>query len=307
MSAPRRVLLEDYRGALSDHLAGVGEAALAHAYELGRRAIAEGLGVLEIAALHHEALQAVVPWPDPVSAAAAQSFFIESLSPFEMAHRGHREANTALRHLSEGLEEEARRIAHALHDEAAQLLATVHVALASLSGELSPPAQRRLAEIRGLLDQVENGVRRLSHELRPTMLDDLGLLPALQFLAEGVAKRTGCAVAVTGSTDGRLPSRVETTLYRIVQEALTNAARDGHAAQIEIRLCREPRAIGCSVADDGVGFNTVTLQAPGGNSGGLGLAGIRERLGPLGGTLDISSTPGAGTRVSVTVPLESEA
>ena len=303
MSEARRELLEEYRRALADHLAGIGEAALARAYELGRRAIAEGLGVLEMVGLHHEALQATVPRPDPVRAAQAQAFFMESLSPFEMMHRGYREANTALRRLNERLEEEAQRIAHALHDEAAQLLATVHVALAGLSGDLSPPAQRRLEEIRGLLDRVESELRRLSHELRPTMLDDLGLVPALQFLAEGVAKRTGVAVAVTGSTQGRLPSRVETTLYRIVQEALTNAARHAHATHVEVRIRREPQAIGCSVADDGVGFDAATVLAPAGRHG-LGLAGIRERLDPIGGTLQVTSAPGAGTRLSVSVPLE---
>ena len=303
MSEARRELLEEYRRALADHLAGVGEAALARAYELARRAIAEGLGVLEMAALHHEALHATVPRPDPVRVAEAQAFFIESLSPFEMMHRGYREANTALRRLNERLEEEAQRIAHALHDEAAQLLATVHVALASLSGDLSPPTQCRLEEIRGLLDQVESELRRLAHELRPTMLDDLGLVPALEFLAEGVAKRAGVAVAVTGSTQGRLPSRVETTLYRIVQEALTNAARHAHAAHVEVRLRREAQAIGCSVADDGVGFDAAAVLAPGGRHG-LGLAGIRERLDPIGGTLQITSAPGAGTRLSITVPLE---
>ena len=303
MSEARRELLEEYRRALADHLAGIGEAALARAYELGRRAIAEGLGVLEIVALHHEALQATVPRPDPVGAAAAQAFLVESLSPFEMMHRGYREANTALRRLNERLEEEAQRIAHALHDEAAQLLATVHVALAGLSGDLSPPAQRRLEEIRGLLDRVESELRRLSHELRPTMLDDLGLVPALQFLAEGVAKRTGVAVAVTGSTQGRLPSRVETALYRIVQEALTNAARHAHATHVEVRIRLEPQAIGCSVADDGVGFDAAAVLAPGGRHG-LGLVGIRERLDPIGGALPVTSAPGAGTRSSVTVPLE---
>jgi len=299
-----RELLERYRRALEDHLDGGGEAALACAYELGRSAIGEGVGVLEMAVLHHEALQALVPRPDPAQvAAAAHAFFMESLSPFEMTHRGYREANTALRRLNERLEEEAQHIAHALHDEAAQLLASVHVALAGLSRDLPPSVQRRLEEIRGLLDQVEGELRRLSHELRPTMLDDLGLVPALEFLAEGVAKRAGLVVAVTGSTQGRLPSRVETTLYRIVQEALTNAARHAHATHVEVRLRREPQAIGCSVADDGVGFDAAAVLAPGGRHG-LGLAGIRERLDPLGGTLQVTSAPGAGTRLSVSVPLE---
>ena len=282
---------------------GYREAALARAYELGRRAIAEGLGVLEIVALHACVLPLAALEVRAKAAEAAQAFFRESLSPFEMTHRASREANVALRRLNERLEEEAQRIAHALHDEAAQLLATVHVALAGLSGDLSPPAQRRLEEIRGLLDRVESELRRLSHELRPTMLDDLGLVPALQFLAEGVAQRTGVAVAVTGSTQGRLPSRVETALYRIVQEALTNAARHAHATHVEVRIRLEPQAIGCSVADDGVGFDAAAVLAPGGRHG-LGLVGIRERLDPIGGALQVTSAPGAGTRLSVTVPLE---
>src|SRR5262249_45913983 len=146
VSEAHRTLLDEYRRALADHLAGVGEAALAHAYELGRRAIAQDLGVIEMAALHQEALRSAMVGPDSVSVAEAQSFFIESLSPFERTQRGSREANIALRRLSERLEEEARRIAHALHDDAAQLLATVHVALAGLSSDLSPPARRRLEE-----------------------------------------------------------------------------------------------------------------------------------------------------------------
>ena len=155
MSEARREFLEAYRCALADHLAGIGEAALARAYELGRRAVAEGLGVLEMVALHHEALQATVPRPDPTRAAEAQAFFIESLSPFEMMHRGYREANTALRRLNERLEEEAQRIAHALHDEAAQLLAMVHVALACCPAVCRRPSSAGSRRFGGPLDRVE--------------------------------------------------------------------------------------------------------------------------------------------------------
>src|SRR5947208_11398931 len=200
-----------------------------------------------MAALHHEALRASVLRLDALqarakAAEAAQAFFSESLSPFEMTHRASREANSALRRLNERLEEEAKRIAHTLHDEAAQLLASVHVALDALARDLPQSVRSRLGEVRDLLDRIEGELRRLSHELRPTMLDDLGLVPALQFLAEGVAKRTGLSVEVRGSTHGRLPPAVETAPYRIAQEALTNAVRHAHPAHVKSRGQPKARA-----------------------------------------------------------------
>src|SRR3989442_12983268 len=123
---------------------------------------------------------------------------------FEMAHRGVREANSALRRHNEMLEEVAKRIAHSLHDEAAQLLGCVYVALDELAWDLPRgPHHERLQKIRELLGETSEQLRRLSHELRPTILDDLGLLPAIEFLAEGVSKRTGLSITVEGSMAGR--------------------------------------------------------------------------------------------------------
>jgi len=302
LSETRDELAEQYRRALQDYLDDAGETGLARAYELGRKAVVDGLGVLEMTALHHEALRASVlrlaAFEDRAKAAeAAQRFLMESLSPFEMTHRAFREVNTVLRRLHERLEEEAKRIAHTLHDEAGQLLASVHVALAAMSSDLPPSARGRLEEVRGLLDRIEDDLRRLSHELRPTILDDLGLLPALQFLAEGIAKRTGLLIEVGGSTRGRLPPVVETALYRIVQEALTNAAR------VRVQLQREPQAIRCSIADDGVGFDAPTVLAHRGGPG-LGLVSMQERLEAVRGSFQIISAPGRGTRVHVAIPLE---
>ena len=308
MSETRDELAEQYRRALRDYLDDAGETALARAYELGRNAVVDGLGVLEMAALHHEALRASVlrlaAFEERAKAAdAAQRFLMESLSPFEMTHRAFREVNSVLRRLHERVEEEAKRIAHTLHDEAGQLLASVHVALAAMSSDLPPSARGPLEEVRGLLDRIEDDLRRLSHELRPTILDDLGLLPALQFLAEGIAKRTGLLIEVGGSTHGRLPPVVETALYRIVQEALTNAVRHAEAARVRIQLQREPRAIRCSIADDGVGFDAPTVLAHRGGPG-LGLVSIQERLEAVRGSFQIISAPGRGTRVHVAIPLE---
>jgi signal transduction histidine kinase len=214
-----------------------------------------------------------------------------------------REAERALRALNQRLEEEARRIAHALHDEAGQLLASVHLALAGLAAELAPPERDRLAQVHALVEQVEAQLRRLSHELRPIILDDWGLIPAIEFLAEGVSKRTGVSVVVTGSTGGRLPTQVETALYRTVQEGLTNVTKHAQASRAEVHVQRHPETIVCLIRDNGRGFETSDRPA-GTHRQGLGLVGISERIAALGGTLSIASRPGTGTTLEIAIPLK---
>jgi two-component system sensor histidine kinase UhpB len=298
----------EYISALQDYLASPAEATLTRAYEIGRAALAQELGLLEMAVLHHEALGRILPLVLGLEESTqvvkeAKSFFVESLTPFEMVHRGFRDANSALRRLNEKLEEEAKRIAHSLHDEAGQFLACVHIALDEVGRELPPRFRKRLREIRGLLDQVEGQLRRLSHELRPTILDDLGLLPALEFLAEGVSKRAALPITVEGRRNGRLPSAIETILYRVVQEALTNVSKHAQATHASVQIQRQPGSILCSIRDDGVGFDVPVVMKKKGQRG-LGLMGIRERVAVLGGTLQIHSEPGHGTEMLITVPLE---
>lgn len=433
MSEPSTELLAQYAAALKEYLLWGGESALQRAYQLGRRALADGLGVLEMAAVHHQAMVGILQSANgdlPGAIAAAGQFFAESLSPFEMTHRGYREANEALqasekryrelfenandivfttdltgqftsinragetltgyprdeassmhyadvvapedrpvarhmlkrkltgevertqyeieivtrdgrrvplevhtaliyqdgqpvgmhgiarditarrqaqqalRQLNERLEEEAKRIAHALHDEAGQLLGSVHLALEEIARELPANVRGRLRAVKELLDKIEEELRRLSHELRPTVLDDLGLLPALEFLADRVAKRSGLVITVRGVPEGRLAPLMETTLYRSVQEALTNVVRHAQARQVRVEIRREESVLQCSVRDDGVGFDMPAIQARRGDRG-LGLIGIRERAGALGGTLAIQSVPGQGTELLITIPLES--
>lgn len=214
-----------------------------------------------------------------------------------------KQAEQALIKLNERLEEEARRIAHALHDEAGQLLSSVHLALEEFAHELPPASRARLAAVKELLDQVEEELRRLSHELRPTVLDDLGLGPALEFLAGRVGKRSGVVISVQDDIDERLPAPVETALYRSVQEALMNVVRHAQATHVQVTMRRVDGAVQCTIQDDGVGFDTRAVQAQRGDRG-LGLIGIRERAGALGGTLSIRSAPGKGTTVSIAIPLE---
>src|SRR5881394_3312249 len=213
---------EEYRSAFGEYARNGGEAALGRAYELGRRAITEKKSLMEIASLHHRALHEMLAEAPGAGReqellAAAGAFLGELLSPFEMAHRGVQDAVKALRQLNETLEEEIKRIAYSVHDEAGQLLVAVHLALANVAQEL-PQAQRpQIAQIEDLLNEVEKHLRRYSHELRPTILDDLGWIPAIRFLAEGISKRANLPIHIETKFTGRLPGTLETTLYRIVQ------------------------------------------------------------------------------------------
>src|SRR5207245_7990386 len=143
--------------------------------------------ILELVAMHHEAL-ARLSKRGPGSVALPQrivragEFFAESLSPYEMAHRRFRDAISALRKLNQTMEREIQRIAHSVHDEAGQLLDAARLAMSAVGDDLPPTLRERLREVGCMLDRAETELRRLSHELRPTILDDFGLVPALQLL-----------------------------------------------------------------------------------------------------------------------------
>jgi signal transduction histidine kinase len=218
-----------------------------------------------------------------------------------MTHRGYREAVTGLRHVNESLEQEIKRIAHALHDEAGQLLVSVHLALAELERDSLPAARPGFRRVQGQLEQIEYQLRHLSHELRPTVLDDLGWLAAIEFLADGVSKRAQLPIHVHSSVSGRLPPAIETALYRAVQEALTNASRHARASCVRIEVEREVDTLRCVISDDGIGFDIALCDG----GGGLGLKGMRERLAAVGGSVQISSAPGEGTRIRLRLPMES--
>ncbi len=307
MTETLRPMAEAYSAALRSYVSSGGEPALKRGYELGRQALAEGLGVLELAMLHHEALSAISS-ADPFASdgrllESARDFFVECLSPFEIVHRGYSETNTALRGINEALEREARRFAHALHDDVGPLLVAVHLVLEALARDVPDEKASRIVEAREYLQRIEDDLRRISHELRPLVLEDLGLVPALLFLAEGIATRSGVRITVDGDDVGRLPVAVETALYRAVQEALINVGKHAGATRGSVRLSRETRMIRCVVADDGVGFD-LSPGARRTGQGGLGLTGIRERVESLGGTFEITAVPGSGTELHMTIPLE---
>src|SRR6266568_3614127 len=305
---PQASFEDEYRSSLREYAEGGGEFALGRAYELGRRALNEKKSLVEIASLHHQAVLGLIrdagsDKQREDSFRAGSEFLAECLSPYEMAHRGFQDAVKALRQLNETLEEEIKRIAYAVHDEAGQLLVAVHLALAEVKRELPQVQQQQIGRIEGLLNQVEKHLRRYSHELRPTILDDLGWVPAIRFLAEGVSARGGLPVHIDAAFSGRLPGPVETALYRTVQEGLTNAVKHAKARNIWIRTFKEGHTLCCSIRDDGAGFDPRQVQT-GQTRKGLGLIAMQERMSAIGGTLHVESCPGRGTELSVRVRLE---
>ncbi len=305
---PQAGFEDEYRSSLREYAAGGGEPALGRAYELGRRALTEQKSLVEMASLHHQAVVALVCDAETGKRReelllSSAEFLAECLSPYEMAHRGFQDAVKALRQLNETLEEEIKRIAYAVHDEAGQLLVAVHLALAEVALELPELQQAQFARIKEMLNQVEKHLRRYSHELRPTILDDLGWIPAIRFLAEGISKRADLPIHIDAAVSGRLPSTIETTLYRIVQEALTNAVKHAKASNIWIRAWKENFVLCGSIRDDGGGFDSSQARAVPGRKG-LGLIAMHERVTAIGGTLRIDSRPGLGTELSIRIPLE---
>jgi signal transduction histidine kinase len=308
MTNARRAIAERYEVALRAYLAAGGESALKRAYETGRHALDDGLGLLDLAEVHHTVVATVVAEARTLAEVssgltAAGAFFAEAASPYEMTHRASRDANAALRQINERFEEESRRIAHTLHDDAGPLLVASQLALKDLAVDAMPTMRPKIARVREHLNTIEDQIRHLAREMRPTLLDDLGLAASIRFLAEGILTRNGLRVEVEDHLVGQLRSTVETSIYRIVQESLTNVARHARAAHARVRITADAGCVHCSISDDGIGF---AIDAAGrtraGN--GLGLVGIRERVDALGGTLRIASAPGEGTEIHVAIPTE---
>lgn len=304
-----------YLDLLREYLDQGGEDPLMSVYELGRRALAEGLGLLDMTSLHRGALTTILLETAQCEAndprrgmqemqervQSAARFLDEALSPFEVSRLSSKDPNTALRRLYEVLEEESKRIAHILHDESAQMLATAYLELAEIARESPGPVANKVQRVVGHLDEVREQLRRLSHELRPLILDQLGLIPALRFLANGVKKRSGLEVEIKGETSGRLSQAIETVLYRTVQEALNNVCRHARASRAEVRVWIDRNMIYCSVRDNGVGFRVPDQKRRVTSS--LGLVGIQERVDALHGESRITSEPGKGTELQVAIPL----
>jgi len=194
-------------------------------------------------------------------------------------------------------EEERRKLSRELHDEIGQSFSAVLMEAENLLDlEPAPEVHQRLEAIRAVAEKGVNEIRNMALLLRPSMLDDFGLVPALDWQARETAKRTGMRVQVSSEVPDELPEEHKTCIYRVVQEALNNCARHAQASTVQVAVRSESSQIQLSVQDDGTGFDTARVR-------GMGLLGMEERVRHLGGTFEIDSKPGLGTRLEVKLPL----
>ena len=206
----------------------------------------------------------------------------------------------ALRRVVRAQEDERRRLARELHDETGQALTSILLGLKSLE-DLDDVAAlgQGVAALRERVVATLQDVRRLAVELRPAALDDFGLEAALERLTAGFAEQTGLKVELESRLqDDRLPEEVETVLYRIVQEALTNIVKHAQASRVSIVITQKPGAVGAVIEDDGRGFDPDQSV-----DGGIGLIGMRERVALLDGSMTIEAAPGKGTTLVIEVPV----
>jgi two-component system, NarL family, sensor histidine kinase UhpB len=207
------------------------------------------------------------------------------------------------RRLVEALENDRATLARELHDEAAQSLTALKLGLGRLRREAADPQAlaARVEELMQLTDGLAEEMHRLAMNLRPASLDRSGLVPALEQYLEVFQRQTGLAVqfVAVGLEQERLAPEIETTLYRVTQEALTNVARHAHAKAVGIILERVEGLMRAIMEDDGLGFDVDEAL----RCGRLGLLGMRERVAMLGGTLSIESAVGSGTTVFAEIPL----
>jgi signal transduction histidine kinase len=199
-------------------------------------------------------------------------------------------------------EDERTRVARELHDVLGQALTGIKMDVAALIRDLppnEPHVTKRADSILKLADETIHSVRRLANELRPGILDDLGLVAAVEWATEGFQARTGitCRVSLPDA-DVEIDAERSTALFRILQEALTNIARHANATDAEVRLTRETSGLSLEIRDNGVGLEEAELRS----ANSLGLLGMRERALLLGGQLTIQSASGRGTTVSVRIP-----
>jgi PAS domain S-box-containing protein len=209
------------------------------------------------------------------------------------------------RQLVSAQEDERRRLSHALHDEAGQALTALKINLELIAQDLAPqerPLRERLGNAVAMVDATMDDIRQLAQGLRPPALDTVGLGATLAGFCSDFARRTQLRVNYEGQEVPRLPEPVSITLYRFLQEALTNVARHAKAERVRVALVQDAEAIRLTVEDDGQGFAVQRESSPE-NGPGMGLAGMWDRLQSLDGYLETDSQPGIGTRLTAHIPL----
>jgi PAS domain S-box-containing protein len=204
-------------------------------------------------------------------------------------------------------EAERGRVAVELHDNITQLLCAIVVRSQALADRISTsdgPSKREATILREMLGKATEEVERISRDLRPSVLDQLGLIAALRETSTGFANRTGVSLELAlVRLTVRLPADAELTLYRILQEALRNVEAHSGASHVTVRLSKHGKSIQLSIHDDGIGFNTAEHPSRRRRNGRLGLLSMRERAAYVGGTVAVKSARRAGTKVEVRIPV----
>lgn len=365
-------LAQRYRAALHRYLDKGSAAQLRAALTLGRQALKSGLGTLDLALIHEQAVleDALALKISPTRRARniqrAGVFFAEAMLPLEETHRAAREVNARLNELNRELnkhtrtlaasntklkkeiikrkaveatlrksrqdavqslqesrrmqeqlrllsrrvlsaqEDERKRISRELHDVVAQMLTGINIRLATLKSEAALSTKdfgRKISRTQRLVEESVDNVHRFARELRPAMLDDLGLIPALHTFMNSFTKETGIRVSLkTFAAVENLSIAKRTVLYRVAQEALNNVARHAQASRVDVNIQRVEDHVDVQIKDDGKAFDVGRVL----NSKKvrhLGLLGMRERVEMLGGKFKVASAPGKGTTIHLKIPV----
>jgi two-component system, NarL family, sensor histidine kinase UhpB len=225
-----------------------------------------------------------------------------------MSDRLEHEARRYSSRLLTSIEDERRRIGRELHDETSQTLAAILISLDLAEKgllDVAPEVRTRVANSKELIRHSLDQIKLLVYDLRPSMLDDLGLLPALRWYIQSHLEGSGVEVVTDfEGAEGRLPEHTETAFYRIAQETLSNVVKHAHATKVSVLLEIQPGYARLAIHDDGVGFDTGEVMSSRADQPGFGLLSIKERVELLNGTLNVVSGQMGGTHLYVVIPLE---
>lgn len=247
-----------------------------------------------------------------VSLAGLVGVAVENADLLERLHKKEESLQSLLRKTLTAQEEERRRIARELHDETSQVLSALMMNIDLLEGQIEAqlptpdPSRARVEAVKALAEEAARNLDKMMLDLRPALLDELGLIAALRWYAAQVGDLWGLSIEFWGEKVGRLPEHVEVAAFRIVQEAVSNCVRHAGAEKAWVRIWSTPEALHLEVSDDGAGFDVAEVSARAGAGGSVGLMGMRERAQLAGGTLHVESTPGEGTKVTADIPLPLE-
>jgi signal transduction histidine kinase len=237
--------------------------------------------------------------------AGQAAFAIQNAQLFEEVKAGREKLRWLTQQAVTALEEERQRVSRELHDEAGQALTALKISLALMRDDLPPgmePIRERIGEAAALTGETMEQIRQLAHALRPPALDTIGLNSTLEGFCREFASRTRLTIDYQGEELPFVPEAIKITFYRLLQEALTNVARHAQADQVDVTLAYDGNTISLIVEDNGRGFAEDGSQGEAIPAGGIGLAGMRERLQLLGGRVEIISVPGKGARVVGSAP-----